>query len=101
MPEPPRHGLSPGPSPTSALSPGTARWAVLAALSTQQAYWTAPQLVGHTGLALDTVLRALDWLRQAHLLRLVNWARMDTLYEVTDAGRDTLRQGAQLALELG
>lgn len=81
--------------------PGTIRWAVLEALTSPlQKQWTAPQLAVHTELGLGTVIRALGALRELGLVQLVTWAQMETLHQITDAGRERLSRGAQYALDV-
>jgi hypothetical protein len=62
--------------------------------------WTAPQIAVHADLWLDTVLRALTWLRDRKLIELRVWAAIDSLYEITPTGQEALAAGAQLALDV-
>jgi hypothetical protein len=84
------------------VSPGTTRWFVLYALAETelQSQWSAAQLAVHTGLALERVLKTLNWLRDRNLCELAVWMRLNSLYEITDAGRQALSTGAQLALDV-
>jgi hypothetical protein len=76
------------------------RGLTLKTLSEQQAQWSAPQIAVHTGLSLETVLSALRWLRGCGFCELAVWIGLQSLYEITDSGRDILAAGAQLALDV-
>jgi hypothetical protein len=76
------------------------RGLVLKTLAGQQAQWSAPQIAVQTGLSLERVLQALNWLCERRLAELVVWQALHSLHEITPDGREILAAGAQLALDV-